>query len=57
MIRVIHGITEDYAAENTAERLQMEQQVTVVVILLLLLKRMWLLGEHEKTGRGHERNC
>ena len=29
MIRVIHGITEDYAAENTAERLQMEQQVTL----------------------------
>ena len=29
MIRVIHGITEDYAAENTAERLQMKQQVTL----------------------------
>ena len=28
MIRVIHGITGDYAVENTAERLQMEQQVT-----------------------------
>ena len=28
MIRVIHRITGDYATENTAERLQMEQQVT-----------------------------
>ena len=28
----------------------------VVVTLLLVMKRMWLLGGHERTGQGHERN-
>ena len=28
----------------------------IVVTLLLVMKRMWLLGGHERTGRGHERN-
>ena len=28
----------------------------VVVTLLLVMKRMWLLGGHERTGRGYEKN-